>query len=171
MIKESPWILDEIIDRHPIEFARTAAQLTLEQIVTFKTGEGFRTMVGFLDLELRTYYARENAAFMAARQQGYKDVEDSPMEAINRFQAPFMLASLPLILVVVVLAWRQDDRWKLTLSGLVTLAYLGNSFICGAISNPADRYNNRIVWLVVLTVLVLLPPLIRTERARLSSKV
>lgn len=166
MIKESPWILDEIIDRHPIQFARTATQLTLEQIITFKTGEGFRTMVGFLDLELRTYYAHENAAFMAARQQGYKDVEDSPMEAINRIQGPFMLASLPLILVVVVLAWRQNDRWKLTLAGLVTLAYLGNSFICGAISNPADRYNNRIVWLVVLTVLVLLPPLIKAERAR-----
>lgn len=170
MIKESPWILDEIIDRHPIEFARTAAQLTLEQIVTFKTGEGFRTMVGFLDLELRTYYPRENAAFLAARQQGYKDVEDSPMMAINRFQTPFMLASLPLILVVVVLAWRQDDRWKLTMSGLVTLAYLGNSFICGAISNPADRYNNRIVWLVVLAVLVLLPPLLRVEKERRALK-
>jgi hypothetical protein len=169
MINEAPWILDEIIDRHPIEFMRIMAELTLEQIVTFKTGEGFRTMVGFLDLEMRTYYARENAGFVAARQQSYKEVEDSPMEAINRLHAPFMLASLPLILVVIVLAWRQRDRQKLTLGGLVTLAYLGNSFICGAISNPADRYNNRIVWLVVLSVLVLLPPLIKAERERRST--
>lgn len=166
MIKEAPWMLDEIIDRHPVEFLRIMTELTLEQIVTFKTGEGFRTMVGFLDLEMRTYYARENAAFLAARQQSYKEVEDSPMGAINRFQVPFMMASLPLMLVVVVLAWRQRDRQKLTLGGLAMLAYLGNSFICGAISNPADRYNNRIVWLLVLTVLVLLPPLIKAERER-----
>jgi len=166
MIKEAPWILDEIIDRHPLEFIRIMTELTLEQIVTLKTGEGFQSMVGFLDLEMRTHYARENAAFMAARQQGYKEIEDSPMAAINRLHAPFMLASLPLILVVVVLAWRQGDRLKLTLGGLVTLAYLGNSFICGAISNPADRYNNRIAWLVVLAVLVLLPPLIKAERER-----
>ncbi len=166
MIKEAPWMLDEVIDRHPFEFVRIMTELTLEQIFTFKTGEGFRTMIGFLDLEMRTYYPRENAAFLAARQQSYKEVSDSPMGAINRLHVPFMMASLPLILVVVVLSWRQNDRWKLTLSGLATLAYLGNSFICGAISNPADRYNNRIVWLIMLVVLVLLPPLIRAERAR-----
>ena len=129
MIKEAPWMLDEVIDRHPFEFLRIMTELTLEQIVTFKTGEGFRTMVGFLDLEMRIYYPRENAAFMAAHQQSYKEITDSPMGTINRFQVPFMMASLPLALAVVVLAWRQRDRWKLTLSGLVVLAYLGNSFI------------------------------------------
>lgn len=169
MIKEAPWILDEVIDRHPIEFVRIMAELTLEQIVTFKTGEGFRTMVGFLDGEIRTLYTDEYAAFMDARQQSYEEGSVQPMGTINLVQVPFMMASLPLILVVVVLAWRQNDRWKLTLSGLVTLAYLGNSFICGAISNPADRYNNRIVWLVVMTVLVLLPPLIKAERERRST--
>jgi hypothetical protein len=163
MIKEAPWMLDEIIDRHPIEFVRMMGELTLEQIVTFKTGEGFRTMVGFIDLEIRTYFANENAAFMAARQQSYKEVSDSPMDAINRIQVPAMLASLPLILAVIVLAWRQNDRRNLTISGLITLAYLGNSFICGAISNPADRYNNRIVWLVMLTVLALLPLLTKNQ--------
>jgi hypothetical protein len=163
MIKEAPWMLDEIIDRHPIEFVRMMGELTLEQIVTFKTGEGFRTMVGFIDLEIRTYFANENAAFMAAHQQSYKEVSDSPMGAINRIQVPAMLASLPLILAVIVLAWRQNDRRNLTISGLITLAYLGNSFICGAISNPADRYNNRIVWLVMLTVLTLLPLLTKNQ--------
>jgi hypothetical protein len=168
MIKEAPWMLDEIIDRHPIEFAKTVISLTLEQIVTFKTGEGFRTMVGFLDREMRLYYAGENAAFMAAHQQSYKEVADSPMGAINRLQVPVMLISLPLMLAVVFLAWRQNDSWNLTLSGLIVLAYLGNAFICGAISNPADRYGNRMVWLIVLSVLVLLPPLIKAERARLK---
>jgi hypothetical protein len=85
------------------------------------------------------------------------------MDAINRIQVPAMLASLPLILAVIVLAWRQNDRRNLTISGLITLAYLGNSFICGAISNPADRYNNRIVWLVMLTVLALLPLLTKNQ--------
>ena len=160
MIVEAPWILDEILDRYPIEFLRTITELTLEQIVTFQTGEGFRTMVGFLDLEIRTYYPRENAAFMAARQQSYSEIELSPMWRANVIHLPAMMTSLPLMVLTLVLAWRRRDRWSLTIAGLVSLAYLGNAFICGAISNPADRYGNRIVWLVVLAVLVLLPQLL-----------
>lgn len=166
MIKEAPWMLDEIIDRHPVEFVRMMAELTLEQIVTFRTGEGFRTMVGFLDREIGLYYGHENAAFLAARQQSYKELWDSPMGAINSFQVPVMMASLPLMLVVLLLAWRQDERRKLTIAGLSTLAYLGNAFICGAISNPADRYGNRIVWLMVLMVLAMLPALLRARKER-----
>lgn len=160
MLKEAPWMLDEIIDRHPVEFFLTMAELMAEQIVTLRTGEGFRTMVGFLDLEIRTYYAHENAAFMAARQQSFQDIELSPMSTINLVQVPAMLIALPLILLTVWLAWRRGDRWNLTIASLTSLAYLGNAFICGAISNPADRYGNRIVWLVVLVVLILLPPLL-----------
>lgn len=165
MLKEAPWMLDEIIDRHPVQFVLTMAELMAEQIVTFRTGEGFRTMVEFLDLEIRTYYAHENAAFMAARQQSYKDVELSPMTTINLVHVPAMLTVLPLALLTVWLAWRRRDRWNLTIASLASLAYLGNAFICGAISNPADRYGNRIVWLVALIVLIVLPRMIgRTIR-------
>ncbi len=165
MLKEAPWMLDEILDRHPVQFVVTMAELMAEQIVTFRTGEGFRTMVEFLDLEIRTYYAHENAAFMAARQQSYKDVELSPMTTINLVHVPAMLTVLPLALLTVWLAWRRRDRWNLTIASLASLAYLGNAFICGAISNPADRYGNRIVWLVALIVLIVLPRMIgRTIR-------
>lgn len=166
MLKEAPWMLDEIMDRHPVEFVLTMAELMAEQIVTFRTGEGFRTMVGFLDLELRTYYAHENATFMAARQQSYKDVELSPMMTINLVHAPVMLTALPLVFLTVWLAWRRKDRWNLTIASLASLAYLGNAFICGAISNPADRYGNRIAWLVVLVVLIVLPRILDGTRRK-----
>ena len=37
---------------------------------------------------------------------------------------------------------------------LVTLALLGNAFICAVISGPHDRYGARMVWLAALTVML-----------------
>jgi hypothetical protein len=38
----------------------------------------------------------------------------------------------------------------------VTLALLGNAFICGVISGPHDRYGARMVWLATFVVLMAL---------------
>jgi hypothetical protein len=31
---------------------------------------------------------------------------------------------------------------------------LGNAFVCGALSNPNDRYQSRIAWIAVLAILL-----------------
>jgi hypothetical protein len=38
----------------------------------------------------------------------------------------------------------------------VTLALLGNAFICGIISGPHDRYGARMVWVATFVVLMAL---------------
>jgi peptidoglycan/LPS O-acetylase OafA/YrhL len=43
---------------------------------------------------------------------------------------------------------RRHDLAGLALFTL--LALLGNSFICGALSNPHDRYQGRLVWIAPL---------------------
>ena len=41
-----------------------------------------------------------------------------------------------------------------TLVATVTLALLGNAFICGVISGPHDRYGARMVWVATFVVLI-----------------
>jgi hypothetical protein len=36
----------------------------------------------------------------------------------------------------------------------VALALMANAFVCGALSNPHDRYGARMTWLAVLVVLL-----------------
>ena len=36
----------------------------------------------------------------------------------------------------------------------MTFALMANAFVCGALSNPHDRYGSRLAWLAVLVVLL-----------------
>jgi hypothetical protein len=36
----------------------------------------------------------------------------------------------------------------------VSLALLGNAFVCGVISGPHDRYGSRLAWIATLVVLI-----------------
>ena len=49
---------------------------------------------------------------------------------------------------------RLDDLTLL--AATVTLALLGNAFICGVISGPHDRYGARMVWVATFVVLMAL---------------
>jgi hypothetical protein len=40
------------------------------------------------------------------------------------------------------------------LAGTVTLAVLGNAFICAVISGPHDRYGARMAWVATFVVLI-----------------
>jgi hypothetical protein len=169
LVPEAAKDLQVIIRRYPGEFAMAAVRLMAEQLVVIRTGEGFRTMVGFVDGEIRRFYPHDNRAFLQARQQSYPEVFNSPMPLVNRIQVPVMLAGLVLLVGVTILAIRRKEKIAATLATLVVLAYLGNAFICGAVSNPADRYGNRLAWLTALTAVVLLPRVMRVGGREKSS--
>ena len=40
------------------------------------------------------------------------------------------------------------------LTAFILIALVGNAFICGALSNPHERYQSRVVWLAVLCVIL-----------------
>jgi hypothetical protein len=50
--------------------------------------------------------------------------------------------------------WRRrlDDLTLLTAT--VSLAMLGNAFICGVISGPHDRYGARMAWVATFVLLI-----------------
>jgi hypothetical protein len=56
--------------------------------------------------------------------------------------------------LLLVIGWGLYAR-RHDLAGVAVftlLALLGNAFICGALSNPHDRYQSRLVWLATLIV-------------------
>jgi hypothetical protein len=115
------------------------------------------------------FYPGDEVAFNKAHQQNYPEIWDSPIPAINRVHVPLMLACLVLLVGVVGAAIRKRDRLAATLSTLVLLAYLGNAFICGAVSNPADRYGSRLAWLTAITAVLMLARLLKRDATETSS--
>jgi hypothetical protein len=50
--------------------------------------------------------------------------------------------------------WRRRlDEFTLFIA-TVSLALLGNAFVCGVISGPHDRYGSRLVWIATFVVLM-----------------
>ncbi len=70
---------------------------------------------------------------------------------INRLQYPLALLCMALLPVIVVSAWRRKLPADLgDLSAFFIVALVANAVVCGALSNPHDRYGARIVWLAAV---------------------
>ena len=76
----------------------------------------------------------------AARQQH----GEISFTAINRLDYPVALLSMALLPVIVLLAWRRTIPPAFgEFAAVCALALLANAFVCGAMSNPHDRYGAR----------------------------
>jgi hypothetical protein len=133
----------------PLRHLWAALRNTAEQFVSFRTGEGLynqwqdtRTMVG-------RYAPHQLDAYRTSLQQ----TERLDFRALNI--AILAVCGISL-LALPLLAWRTARRDAALFGGLLWLAVLGNAAICGILSNPTDRYQARIVWLVPLGVAALL---------------
>jgi hypothetical protein len=98
-------------------------------------------------------YPQEFAAYIGARQQQGKGID---FAAINNLQVPIAWAGLVLLALLQLETVRRRDVAGTGLALVALLAILGNAILCGAISNPHDRYQNRIIWLALGVDLLLL---------------
>ena len=58
---------------------------------------------------------------------------------------------LSLAVTVLLLVWPRRVAWQIRLFALAILAgILANAFVCGAVSQPANRYGARVIWLLPL---------------------
>jgi len=138
------------------------------QMVELRLGDGLdpkrRSQPGEYRDTGKARFPDEFAAYIGARQQTGKGIDFS---LINAVQIPLAwIAQLALVLLLVDAARRRDDA-GLGLAGIMLLAILGNAILCGALSNPHDRYQNRIVWLALAADAMLLVRL-RQTRLRLA---
>jgi hypothetical protein len=125
---------------------------TAQQLVGLRTGYGVDTTIWHTYGMIERYAPAALPAMHAAHQQKGK----LDFSAINRLHVPVAWASMLLLLGVVALGWKNARFADLGALGAATaLAILANAFVCGALSNPHDRYGARIAWLAPFVVLLI----------------
>ncbi len=148
---EMATIVTQSVLDYPGAQIRTAAVATARQLIDVHTGEGVLNSVWHTYAMIESFLPHLVPAMRAARQQA----GEIGFTTINRVDYPVALIAMALLPVIVVLAWRRKIPPDLgDLAATVALAVLANAFVCGALSNPHDRYGARIVWIAVFAVAI-----------------
>ena len=144
-----------IVRRSLVEYPRRQAEAaivaTAQQLVHVGTGEGTNVWIGHTYGIIERYLPAQIKPMRAAYQQ-HQDID---FVAINRLHVPIALASMLAVAAILASAiWRRRLDDLTLLAATVTLALLGNAFVCGVISGPHDRYGARIAWVATFAVLI-----------------
>ncbi len=151
MHDEAGVIVKGAIAMFPLDVAEAMVGNTLTQLNLIAAGEDLVPMTWhFVRTQLK-HYPDDFRAFRFARQQRREGIS---FDAINKLQVPVAQAAEIAMLGLLVVAWRRRDRISGGLLIIVLLALLGNAFVCGALSNPHDRYQNRLVWLALMSAII-----------------
>ncbi|MBI3704642.1 MAG: hypothetical protein HY244_12560 [Rhizobiales bacterium] len=134
---------------YPVLQAETALIATGKQLIDVRSGEGVVNDIWHTYAIVERFTPQLVPAMRAARQQA----GDIGFTAINRLHYPLALIAMALLPLILWLAWRRLLPSAIgELAATVMLALLANAFVCGALSNPHDRYGARMVWLASLAV-------------------
>jgi len=138
---------------YPAWQAGAALRAMGQQLLHVATGEGTNGWIPHTRGIIERYIPSQAAPMRAARQQNWA----LDFDTINWLHVPVALASMLALVVLLghALTHRRLDDLTL-LAATVTLALLGNAFICAVISGPHDRYGARMVWVATFTVLTAL---------------
>lgn len=153
MNEEMGYIVVHSLADYPAWQVGAALKATGEQLLHVATGEGTTVWIPHTYGIIERYIPSQVAPMRAARQQHW----ELNFDIINRVHVPVALVSMLALVALLAhaLAKRRLDDLTL-LAATVTLALLGNAFICGVISGPHDRYGARIVWVATFVVLMAL---------------
>jgi hypothetical protein len=138
---------------YPAWQAGAALRALGQQLLHVATGEGTNGWIPHTRGIIERYIPSQAAPMRAARQQRWA----LDFDTINWLHVPVALASMLALVVLLghALIHRRLDDLTL-LAATVTLALLGNAFICAVISGPHDRYGARMVWVATFVVLMAL---------------
>ncbi len=151
MHDEAGVIVKGAIAMFPRDVGEAMVGNTVTQFGLIAAGEDLVPMTWhFVKTQIR-HYPHDFRAFRFARQQRREGIS---FDAMNKVQVPVAQAAQIAMLGVLFFAWRRRDRIGVGILVTVMLALLGNAFVCGALSNPHDRYQNRLVWLSLMSVVI-----------------
>lgn len=148
---ESSHIIWDSVERYPGLQVETALNDSLRQFVTFKTGDQIEPQEWILSKPLAQFIPDQMRAYLGARQQ-QGEIDFRP---INRVHVTVGWLSLAGLVAAFVLALERRRRSDSVLPAFVLVALLGNAFICGALSNPHDRYQSRLMWLAPFALVLI----------------
>lgn len=141
-----------IVATYPGAFISTALTATADQLMMVKTGDGLDEWQEVTRWIFRAFMAEgQHRSFAGARQQRQQTTRGL-FDALNLVHVPVAHLSGLGLFLVAFWGFRSGRRDVAALALFVAIALIGNAFINGALSNPHDRYQSRIVWLATLVV-------------------
>ncbi|MDB5600285.1 MAG: hypothetical protein JWN71_2329 [Xanthobacteraceae bacterium] len=159
----------EALVEYPRLQIETAAQATLDQLLSVRSGEGVIAHLAHTKGIIERFTPELAPAMRAARQQ-QGTFGPTQFDLLNRIHVPVALGSMALLPLLAWLAWRRRIPADIgALATTVSIALLTNAFVCGALSNPHDRYGARLVW--VATFVLTIAALRQTAERRLPAGV
>ena len=151
MSDEMGFIVTHSLLEHPLRQAEAAALATARQLVLAATGENANRPIPHTHGILEHYLPKQLKLARAAYQQN-NYITFGP---INLIHVPVALISIALVFGMLATAiWRRRRDDFTLLAATVSLALLGNAFVCGVISGPHDRYGSRLAWIATFAVLI-----------------
>lgn len=146
--KEEPRFLWQVLTHHPLWTLETvtqnaAKQLSIGGLMEFNGPRGEAGMV-----EAKLPRATIDA-ILASRQEH----SEMPVDLYKAYAIP--LIALSLLLLSAVFFIPSLRKWRLPVA-LILSGVLINGIICGAMSGPHQRYQDRVMWLPVVLAAILL---------------
>ncbi len=148
---EMGFIATHSLAEYPLWQAEAAIVATARQLVHVATGEGTNGWIPHTYGIIERYIPAQLKPMRAAHQQHW----DLNFAGVNWLHVPVALVSMSLVFAMfasAVFRRKADDLALFT--GTVSLALLGNAFVCGVISGPHDRYGARMVWVATFVMLI-----------------
>ena len=139
-------VLESLVE-YPGAQIETAISASARQLVKVESGEGVLNSIWHTYGIIERYMPTVVPAMRAARQQ-HGEVS---FRALNEVHVPVALISM-LLLPLVLLIGRGDFGDLRLLAATVAVALLANAVVCGALSNPHNRYGARLVWVATFAV-------------------
>jgi hypothetical protein len=151
MNDEMGFIVTHSLAEYPLRQTEAAIVATAQQLVHVATGEGTNGWIPHTYGIIERYLPGQLRPMRAARQQHW----DIDFAAVNWLHIPVALVSMLAVIAMFATAvWRRRLDDLTLLAATVSLALLGNAFVCGVISGPHDRYGARMAWVATLVVLI-----------------
>lgn len=148
---ESTRIIEASLERYPGMEFESAVGDAFRQFVMFKTGDQIEPQEWILSKPLSWFIPHQMRAYLGARQQE-GGIDFRPINFVHLTVAWLSLAGLA---GAFVFSFRRRQRQNGVFLAFILLALMGNAVICGALSNPHDRYQSRLMWLVPFALVLI----------------
>lgn len=148
---EAEEIVRETVRAYPVWSLRVALGHVVDQLTEFHTGTwlvSYRN--GSIENVVASRFGHEFSNYEASRQ----NMGTLRLDSISRIHVLVVAASSALTLLALLLLARIGATALLLLGAVIVVAVFANAAICGPLSIVTDRYQSRIVWLLVFFVLL-----------------
>jgi hypothetical protein len=144
----------DVIRYYPWAVIAGSFRAFVEQLSSYEIGANLSSLTtgNHAIITLFQWFPSEANAFATSKQQR-DDIDFSLLNAIQAVATPMFFAFL-------IYRNRKSkislDEKMLSAGAILFFAVVGNALLCGCLSNPLDRYQARIIWIVPLIALSLI---------------